>query len=241
MIKRQLFAGFLVLVASCLSSCGSSPAPSAAGQIDHVILGVADLDQGIAQLSDLCGVMPVLGGKHEHTGTHNALLSTSSHAYLEVLAPQRGVELSRELEPLRALANLTPVGWAVAIEDAELTMRRLRAAGYSVSELQEGSRLTPEGSVIRWRAFQLTTPGLEIAPFFIEWDAASAHPSETAPEGCSLESLELRTPHDEALRRLLSLLQLESRVVRADAAQLVVTLKGPHGPTTLGRAPDRGR
>ncbi len=234
MILRPLRAVAPVLVASCLASCASSPARSASTKIDHVIFGVADLEQGIEQFGALCGVTPVPGGKHEHTGTHNALLSTGSHAYLEVLAPQEGVELPRELEPLRALANLTPVGWAVAVEDAELSMQRLREAGYNVSEPQEGSRRTPEGSLIRWRTFQLIAPGHDIAPFFIEWDPASSHPSETAPEGCSLVSLELRTPDDEALRRLLSLLKLDSRVIRADVAQLVVTLKGPRGLTELG-------
>ncbi len=238
MIVRRMLAGLLVLGASCMAGCTRSPVPPAAAQIDHVILGVSDLDQGIVQLGALCGAMPVPGGRHEHTGTHNALLSTGSHAYVEVLAPQRGVELPRELQPLRSLASLTPVGWAVAIEDAEVTMQTLRAAGYGVNELQEGSRQTPEGNIIRWRAFQLTTPGREVAPFFIEWNAASAHPSETAPRGCSLGSLELRTPHDEELRRLLSLLKVEGRVVQDDVSLLVVTLKGPHGSTEL--RPPRG-
>ena len=235
---NRLLAGFLVLGASCMAACARSPAASAPARIDHVILGVADLDQGILQLDALCGMKPALGGKHEHTGTHNALLATGSDAYVEVLAPQRGVPLQRELLPLRGLGSLTPVGWAVAIEDAEFTRKTLQAAGYGVNELREGSRQTPDGIVIRWRSFQLTTPGLEMAPFFIEWDAASAHPSKTAPQGCSLVSLELRTPHDEELRRLLSLFELGARVIQDDASLLVVTLKGPHGSSEL--RPARG-
>lgn len=221
------------LNAGLVASCTMIPATSPPEQLDHVILAISDLDKGIEQLGALCGVKPVPGGKHPHTGTENALLSMGSRAYTEVLAPQDGVQLSPEYQPLRALENLMPVGWAVATRDAGFTIEKLRTAGYTVSAPQAGSRQTTEGNVIRWRTFQLTAPKVEGAPFFIEWDTATPHPSATSPVGCPLIALELRTPHEEELRRLLSVVRVPAQVTRSATSQLVVTLKGSRGPTRL--------
>jgi hypothetical protein len=223
----------MLLTASLVAGCAMSPTPTPPEQLDHVILAISHLGKGIEQLGDLCGVSPTPGGKHPQTGTENALLSMGSRAYTEVLAPQDGVELSPEYQPLRAVTNLMPVGWAVSTRDADLTIQKLRTAGFSVSEPQTGSRQAPDGSVVRWRTFQLTAPKVASAPFFIEWDPATDHPSATSPVGCPLQTLELRTPHDEELRRLLSLLALPGDVVRSETPGLAVTLEGTAGPTRL--------
>jgi hypothetical protein len=223
----------LAAVAGVLASCASKPAGSPSTGIDHVVLAISSLDRGIAQLGETCGVTPVPGGSHEHTGTENALLSMGSGAYLEVLAPQAGKELPAELQPLRAVSDLTPVSWAVSTANADLTIRMLRAHGYTVGEPQAGSRQTTDGGLIRWRTFRLLAPPIEGAPFFIEWDASARHPAATSPSGCPFLSLELQTPQDEELRRLLGLLNVQGRVTRGAAFRMVVTLQGPRGPARL--------
>jgi hypothetical protein len=130
----------LAAVAGVLASCASKPAGSPSTGIDHVVLAISNLDRGVAQLGETCGVTPVPGGSHEHTGTENALLSMGSGAYLEVLAPQAGKELPAELQPLRAVSDLTPVSWAVSTANADLTIRMLRAHGYTVGEPQAAYR-----------------------------------------------------------------------------------------------------
>jgi hypothetical protein len=231
----KLISGMLssaVLVAGCATTQDHT----ATEQLDHVILAISDLGRGIEQLGELCGVLPVHGGKHPQTGTENALLSMGSGAYTEVLAPQEGVELAPEYQPLRAVPNLIPVGWAVSTRNAGLTIQKLRTAGFEVSEPQAGSRQTPVGNVLRWQTFQVTAPKIASAPFFIEWDSATAHPSKTSPVGCPLKTLELRTPHDEELRGLLRLLALPGDVTRSETPGLAVTLEGTVGPTRLPSA-----
>ena len=158
MIARQLVPRFVVLAAGLVASCARNPAAPPSEQLDHVILGISNLDRGIEQLGALCGVKPVPGGKHPDTGTQNALLSMGSRAYAEVLAPQDGVQLAPMYQPLRAVANLLPVGWAVATRDAELTIQKLRAAGFAVSEPQ--ARITANS---RWNRDSLANFSVDCA------------------------------------------------------------------------------
>jgi hypothetical protein len=223
----------LAALAGVVTSCATSPARSPSDGIDHVVLAISDLDRGIEQLGELCGVLPVRGGKHGHTGTENALLSMGAGTYLEVLAPQDGAQLPPELQPLRAVASLTPVSWAVATRNADLMSQMLRAHGYTVSEPRAGSRETTGGGVIRWRTFQLTAPTIEGAPFFIEWLVDTAHPAATSPPGCPLLSLELHTPHDEQLRGLLRLLNVQGEVVHGVTSRMQVTLQGSRASVRL--------
>ena len=51
-----------------------SVSTASAAQIDHVILGIDDLDRGVKAFEAATGVKPVYGGKHPG-GTHNALVS----------------------------------------------------------------------------------------------------------------------------------------------------------------------
>lgn len=232
MSKKQWMPG-LAALAGVVSGCATNPARIPSDGIDHIVLAISELDLGIEQLGKLCGVMPVRGGEHGHTGTENALLSMGSGAYMEVLAPQVGAQLPPELQPLRAVTNLTPVSWAVATRNADLMSQMLRAHGYTVSEPQAGSRSTTEGSVIRWRTFQLTAPKIAGAPFFIEWTAGSPHPANTSPLGCPLLSLELHTPHDEQLRRLIRLLNVQGEITHGETSRMRVTLQGSRAPVRL--------
>jgi hypothetical protein len=230
---KNVRQGLSALGAMLVAAGAMSAEQSASEQIDHVVLGISDLARGSAQLGAVCGVAPVVGGKHPGRGTQNALLSAGSRVYLEVLAPQEGVELAAEYQELRTVADLRPIDWAVSTRDAAATVRTLQAAGFGVSEPQEGSRKTPEGKLLRWKTFRVTQPELQLAPFFIEWDATVQHPSTTSPAGCTLQSVELRTPHDAELRRLLSLLHLTAQVTHAEAPMLVITLQGKSGLTRL--------
>jgi hypothetical protein len=221
-------------LAALLVATGAMGAEQTASeQIDHVVLAISDLARGSAQLAAACGVEPVKGGQHPNRGTQNALLSAGSRVYLEVLAPQEAAELSAEYKELRTVAELRPVDWAVSTRDAAATVRTLKAAGFKVSEPEAGSRKTPQGKLLRWKTFGVTGPELQLAPFFIEWDAASPHPSTTSPQGCSLQSVELQTPHDAELRRLLSLLHVTAKVIHAETPMLVVTLQGKSGLARL--------
>jgi len=202
-------------------------------QIDHVIVGIADLDRGIDQFFERTGVRPVVGGDHPGRGTRNALVGLGDGRYLEILAPQS--QASADVESLRKLETLTPIGWAVSTSDAEATVRFLRQAGYGVSDPQPGSRVKPDGTKLEWTTFDIKPPGLAELPFFINWSAKSAHPSSDSPSGCRLVGLTLVTNHEPS-RRLLKLLAVgaEARSGGGEGARLEMTLRCPKGIVRLG-------
>src|SRR2546428_2894233 len=107
----------------------SPPPPAIAARVDPLILGVRDLEEGVRQFEARTGVRPAIGGEHPGRGPRNALASLGGGHYVEILAPQAGAPGSERVDALRGLADLTPVGWAVAVRDLESARARLGAAG----------------------------------------------------------------------------------------------------------------
>ena len=97
-------------------------------QIDHLVIGVADLDAGIREFEELTGIRPAYGGEHPNLGTHNALISLGNRTYLELLAPRPGASVTASFEFLADLLVLTPVMWAVSTDDITGTVDRLVGA-----------------------------------------------------------------------------------------------------------------
>ena len=199
--------------------------------IDHVIVGIADLEQGIRLLTEVTGVAPERGGQHPGCGTQNALLSLGPHTYLELIAPAG--EPSEEMKFLTDLHELTPIGWAIATRDLDATKSRLETAGFRVSAPRDGSRVRPDGQVLRWRAAALEDVPGDLTPFLIEWSALTPHPATTSPGGCTLESIEIHGPQVERLTKLVAELRLPIVVHGGTAQALSLTLKCPAGRITL--------
>ena len=197
-------------------------------RIDHVVLGVADLDRGIAEMLRRTGVRAVPGGSHPGRGTHNALMSLGPGLYLEIIAP----DPAQKIEPqgfnmLASLERLTPIGWAVATDDAPSLRADLAELGLKLGPLRPGSRALPAGGTLNWVSFGL--PGApELAPFFIAWGQGARHPSATAPGGCKLKALALSSPDAARLATLVDRLGLGVPVSRGhhDTESITLVCKG---------------
>jgi hypothetical protein len=219
----RLATGSAIAMLICLQA-GAATAPA---HIDHIMLGIDDLDRGMDSFEQRTGVRPVYGGKHPG-GTHNALVSLGDGTYLEIIAVQRDVAPPKEYAALKQLHVLTPIGWAVSSTDSAGLRGRLSSAGMPVTEPSAGSRTTPVGATLSWRTFNLKD-NFDEAPFFIIWSPQSAHPSTTSPTGCTLRHWRVAGSHQKTLEQLRRTLDLRVEVADAPATKLSLSLRCPRG------------
>lgn len=211
-----------------LAACSDPPDQAdAMHAFDHVMVGVRDLDSGISILEESTGVSAAYGGIHPGRDTRNALLSLGSDRYFELIAPQAGLE---EMTDPIALATVelrtpTPMHWAVATRNIEVTRRTVMAQGWQTTEVTARSRETPDGTQLRWRMFFITDDADAAAiPFFIEWGEDSVHPSQTSPAGCELAKFIVHTPDRDRIFRLVQSLGLEIDVQDSTQDRLELSL-----------------
>jgi hypothetical protein len=199
-------------------------------RIDHVILGIGDLDQGTAELARLTGVRAAFGGAHPGRGTQNALISLGAPHYLEILAPNPAEAGNPDAAELRALTALTPVGWAVRSDELEALHRSL---GAKVDEIRPGGRNLPDGSRLDWKTLSFAASSSPLLPFFIEWGRGGAHPSTTSPPGCQLTGFALEDPAPDAVREALLAAGLQVEVRAGKASRIRISLTCAKGTVEL--------
>lgn len=196
-------------------------------EIDHVILGVNDLDRGIREFESRTGVVPKRGGEHPGRGTQNALVTLGTGRYLEILAPASSQVTTAARQSALGHAQLTLVGWALHTRAIGATVEALRKGGFEVQGPVPGSRRAPDGAVLAWQSASVDPLGL--TPFFIEWSTDTPHPSSTAPAGCSLVGMELTEPTPQRLQLLFTAVGFAGTISAGMRAAMKVTLDCPRG------------
>lgn len=199
----------------------------AAVDIDHVIVGINDLDRGIREFEARTGVTPKRGGEHPGRGTQNALVSLGGGHYLEILAPAATEPPTAPREAAVAHTELTLVGWALHTPAIASLVQQVRRAGFDVEGPTPGSRRAPDGALLAWQSASIDQLG--VTPFFIEWSKDTPHPSTTSPSGCTLGSLEFSEPSPDRLQLLFKTAGFRATVSRAERARMIVTLDCPRG------------
>jgi hypothetical protein len=202
--------------------------------VDHLLLGVPDLDEGIAFVEKLTGVRAVSGGSHPGRGTRNALMALSRRQYLEIIAPDPAQDVASQLSNL---ASPALVQWAAVTHDIGACAERLRATGLEPPDPRPGSRTRPDGRVLTWKTLYLpatfASADVDPMPFFIEWDATTVHPSEDSPECGELVSLEFHHPDADALRSAFERIGIDAAVHQAAAAKIVAAIRTASGIVSL--------
>jgi hypothetical protein len=190
----------LALLLLLFSSCGTTSHEETL--LDHVIIGVSDLDAGISAFESATGVKPQIGGTHPGRGTRNALVSLGAGTYIEIIAPQEQPDaMTDTVRALQSLAEPKLVGWAARVDDASRAHDAIARRGIALSEVNSGSRVTPSGNRLEWMTFGFERPPVAFDPFFIAWSASTAHPSKTAPRGCRLTAFDVVDPNADTLNR----------------------------------------
>jgi hypothetical protein len=201
--------------------------------LDHLVLGVADLEAGIRWVEERTGVRAVAGGSHPGVGTRNALLSLGGRQYLEIFAPDPAqAQIVPQYASLRTLESPRLMMWAAAAR-VEETAARFRAAGLDASGPSPGSRARPDGKLLSWRTVVVKHDLGFVIPFFIEWDATAPHPAVDSPAGCRLLAFELAHPRSEAVTAMLASLGIDAVIRNGPTASLSARLQSPKGTVEL--------
>jgi Glyoxalase-like domain len=144
-------------------------------QIDHIVIGVRDLDAAQAQFEDRYGLTTVEGGRHPGWGTANRLVPLGD-AYLELVtvvdkAEAASSDFGRWVSAM--LDGNSRFGWAVRTDDLDRTASRL---GLDVAD---GSRRSRAGHLLHWRIAGVARAAQDSSlPFFIEWGAGTPLPGQ---------------------------------------------------------------
>jgi len=208
--------------------------------VDHLVLGASNLQSGIEWFEQKTGVRATIGGRHPNRGTQNALVSLGGRQYLEIMTPdpqQAGHERAAEL---LKLATPRFVLWASATTEVDDVALAAKAAGLAPAGLVDGSRVRPDGKLLKWRSLNVARSAdkallyFNLLPFFIQWDKDSLHPSQDSPVGCRLLSLEFTHPEAAAIAAAMKSLGINAKVGKAPAPAIKATLQTPKGKVELG-------
>jgi len=185
-------------------------------QIDHLMLGASDLDQGKAWVKNQFGLPAMDGGRHPSQGTRNALLGLAEDCYLEVIAPDPTQGLSGTLAE-QLLGYTTPHlrTFAVRCSSFEDLVLRLEAFGFGHRVL-EMSRETITGGQLTWRLLFVSGHAYGARmPFFIDW-GQSPHPCRDLAVAGTLRQVTVQLLDQlEPFERLMRQLDLPVTVTQA--------------------------
>lgn len=229
--------------------------------LDHVVIGVPDLDEAVKAYRDL-GFDVRMGGRHVGRGTHNALIRFGPD-YLELMSVFDGAEAATDPFAASLLRFLDGrvgglIGYVLACDDVSDLRERMTASEMTSVGPLAMSRRRPDGALLSWK---MLIPG-EISwrrplPTVIEWDqpaserggmdGPSAHPNgATHIRSVSVAVRELEATAASFARGFGLMAGPASGVARLAAqersialANVGLRLLAPAGKGTLGDALDR--
>ena len=205
-------------------------------QIDHIVYGVEDLDEAIVMFKSKYGMDAIIGGRHLRQGTKNALVNLGDGCYLELLAKDHENKLSESdvWMGMDYLSQPKIIRWALKSKDLIKEQKVSKSYNPSMGGLQDGRRKKVDGTVLKWELLMpLSSPEVELFPFFVDWSKSTTHPTTEMPIGGSLQSIAFFHPNPALILPSIKELGLKMDIQQADQIQIQATIIGPKGIFSL--------
>lgn len=137
--------------------------------LDHIIIGVHNLEEAARVFGDKLGLVPSGGGIHPTGGTANRIIVIGD-TYLELLAIDRPDEAQ---ESLRRRLEQGPgyLNFVLASDDIEADSQAIRQRGVALNGPVAGSLRSADGRERRWMRTDIERPEMvQRYPFIIQHD-----------------------------------------------------------------------
>lgn len=199
--------------------------------IDHIGLGAAKLEDGIAWLAKRTGVNARIVPLETGQWYRSAALPLGLDSSIEVLAPNPS---HRGPNPMKAVLSRcqTPqlLFWYVAVREFDTFAQAAQRAGARIEGVQ---RIDPvDGQGAAYDRGWLGPGFLSQRPCVIQWRRREHLDRQEAEPTCSLLNFKVSHPDGERLSRLLTQLAIPV-TVETGAPAIALTIDTPRGPITL--------
>jgi len=204
-------------------------------QLDHILLGVPDLDAGAEAFANLTGVKPVIGGSHPGFGTRNQLVALGQSVFFELIAPDpaQAESKSGRAADIAAMPHPGLITFAVQTTDMDAACAMAERTGLRLTRRDAMNRTRPDGVRLDWTVAHFAHPAYAgVIPFAIDW-RGSPHPATTTPTGCSIRGFTVLHPEPGPLARIYSALGLDIPVRGGLRPGFVLALDTPKGEVVL--------
>ena len=219
-------------------------------KVDHLIVMVSSLDEGVAWCEATLGITPGPGGEHAFMGTHNRLFKVASEAfpqaYFEIIAINtkannadrtcRNRWFDMDSSALQAKIERTGpqlIHWVASVPQLPPMLVALKSLDIERGNAVQASRNTPNG-LLQWQ-ISIREDGHRLfdgcLPTLIEW--GTVHPSDNMPDiGVVLKGIHMKHPEAPKLENALREISLPVSV-ESGIACFSVDLQTPKGQIRL--------
>lgn len=227
-------------------------------QIDHLVVMVKSLDDGVQWCEATFGVTPGPGGEHAQFGTHNRLFKIATPAnplaYLEIIAVHSGAArpsnaprkrwFDMDDDAVQAAVAVGPrlVHFVVSTSDIQAGRAALKALDIERGPAVQASRHSRRG-LLQWR-ITVREDGQRLfdgaLPTLIQWgkpddaDPLRLHPRNSLPRsGVSLQTMTVTHPSADKLKLAYEAIGLAGVAIHSGPANITATFQSPRGVVEL--------
>ncbi|MEM1052387.1 MAG: VOC family protein [Pseudomonadota bacterium] len=194
--------------------------------LDHVAIGVADTERGVAEIAQLIGFEPHLSEPEPGQFYWSGAVPLGSGRFLEILGPNPTFKkFNPFIELVKRLESPQPLFWYVATGDFATFQKAASSTGAPVERVQTVA-FERDGVKMDYTRGYLGPGFMSASPNVIQWRARSDQ--WDSGEGPVLLGLELSHPEADRLNTVFARLGID-QMVRTGPHRMVLRLGTPNG------------